>query len=545
MSDIIITSQVNCRYCYKCLRNCPIKSIEFKDGKSFILNQDCILCGNCIEVCPQKARSYISEIDRFKNLINKPFLVSIAPSFFAHFDEPLKVISILKSLGGIAIQETAVGADIVSFSYKKLMTKSNKTVMTTACPVIVELAEHYFPEVLEYLAPFLSPMNAHSIYMKQLFGDFPIVYIGPCIAKKKEGIGYIDLVLTYKELEVFLKEKGIKVEEFEESFPTPPYPDRGRIYPISGGINATLDGNWTRHLVVEGIENIINIFRNLVFMEEGFFIEASSCFGGCINSLGIRNDISYLEKRNRILRFTKRLKEINGENINPNLIKIDITRRFNSKKKELLIKEEDIKEVLKSIGKDSPEKELNCSACGYSSCREKAIAVLQGKAEREMCLTYMIDRATSVSNVIIDNFPNIFIIYKDKKVIYVNPSGKAFLKDREDLITKIILEIENNNETSLELAIDNKKYFFFVKTFELPQDNGKVAMLIDITQEKLQREQIEALKRETIENMEKVINKQMLLAQEIASLLGESIAETKSHFIEFKRFIEGEQDANL
>lgn len=536
----ILTSEAQCQYCYKCLRNCPIKSIGFKEGKSFILSEDCILCGDCIDVCPQKARTYLKEINRFKKLINSPFLVSIAPSFFAHFDEPLKVIGLLKSLGAVIVQETALGADLVSSYYRRIFLESKKTLITTSCPVIVDLAEFYFPEAIEYLAPVLSPMNTHAIFMREFFGDLPIIYIGPCIAKKKEGKDI--LVITFEELDSFIEEEKMNISSFKDTLPDPPYPNRGRVYPISGGINSTLDGDWKRHIVVEGIKNVIEIFKGISTMESGFFIEASSCIGGCIQGPAIRKDLSYLEKRNRILYYQEILKSAGDSR--PIYFDIDISRRFSSKKRSIFIREEDIIGVLRSIGKDDPKKELNCGACGYNSCREKAIAVLQGKAEREMCITYMIDKATSVSNLIVEEFPNIVIIYKDKHPIYLNPAGEEFLSNRKELINHIIFEIEDNNATVIDLDIDTKKYSFFVKTFALPNDYGKVAMLIDITREREQRSQIEVLKQESLVKMEEVINKQMRLAQEIAGLLGESIAETKSQFLAFKRYLE-EEDVNL
>ncbi len=540
MDKLVLTQEINCRYCYKCLRNCPVKAIRFNKGKSSVIDDDCVYCGTCIEICPQHARVYRTDIEDFAKYIDKPFLVSIAPSFFAHFDQPFKVITFLRKLGATYIQETSLGADIVSFHYKKYANlRKGKTSISTACPVVYELAEKYYPEVIPYILPFLSPMNVHALYMKKYFGDFPVIYLGPCVAKKKDGENYVDLILTFEELDNFIKKNNIDVDPLEKSFPNAPFPKRARIYPISGGINSTLDGNWENHLVVEGVDNIIKIFENIHTYGEGFFIEASACFGGCINGPAIRKDLTLLEKRRRIISYTERMKSLEGEVINCENVDLNIRRRIEPQKKVIDIPEEKIKAVLREMGKDNPKKELNCGACGYATCRDKVIAVILGKAEKEMCITYLLDKVSSVSNAIIENFPSIVIIYKNNNLLYLNPFGEKFFEDKSSLLDYIIEEIESG-KNPLEISIDDKRYIFFIKTFALPDQSGKVALLIDITGEKEKEEEINLLRKESMEKIEEVINRQMLLAQEIASLLGESIAETKSYFARFKEFLKKE-----
>ncbi|PMQ02023.1 MAG: ferredoxin [Dictyoglomus sp. NZ13-RE01] len=539
--NIIITKEIDCQYCYKCLRNCPVKSIRFSRGKSYVLNDDCILCGVCIDVCPQQARTYISDLPRFSEIIQKPFLVSIAPSFFAHYDEPLKVLTFLRKLGATFIQETAVGADIVSFYYRKSFHENkNKSIITTSCPVVYNLAEKYYPKVINYLAPFLSPMNVHANFMKQYVGDYPIVFIGPCIAKKLDD-EKVDVVLTFEELDKFISMEKVNINLLPETYPDPPYPNRGRFYPISGGINNTVGGNWENYLVLEGIDNIVKIFENIENFKTQFFIEASACFGGCIGGPAIRKDTSLFEKRQRILEFERRLSQLSGEIVNPEEVDLQIEREFFAKSKEIHVPPEKIEEVLREMGKTSPKKHLNCGACGYSSCREKAIAVVLGNAEKEMCITYLIDKVSSISNTIIERIPNIVIIYQNNKLLYLNPKGEEFFEDKMELIDYVLEEIESG-KSYIELSIDNENYVFFVKFFNLPQSHGKVALLIDVTAEKQKDERLKNLKKEALEKIEEVINRQMYLAQEISSILGESIAETKSYFLKFKNFLEEDVD---
>lgn len=537
---LIFSNEVDCRYCYKCLRNCYVKSISFERGTSEVIEEECIACGKCIEVCPQGARVYRKDLNELDRFVGKPFLVSIAPSFFAHFDEPFKVIGALKRLGAIAVQETAVGADIVSKNYREYFEKNAKTIISTACPVVVNLAEKYYPEVLEYLAPFDSPMVAHAKFMKFFFGNFPVVFIGPCIAKKAEAGEYVDLVLTFEEIEEYLQ--GFDLDS-SESYPAPPYPSNGRLYPFSGGINLTVNGNWQNHIVVEGVENIARIFEKIDTLKIPLFIEASACNGGCVEGPLMRKDTSLMEKRTRIILNHQKLSEVNASKVNVENLSLNVKRKFTDKSKQVNVPEEKIQEVLKLMGKDEPSKELNCSACGYKTCREKAVAVVLKKAEPEMCLTYLIEKIKSTANLVVEESPNAVFIFKDSEITYKNRAAeKLFFKFGEETVLKLL-----NSKTAgdyLELNNQDDYAAFFVKSFELPEDGGNVLMLIDISKEKLQEKKINEIKKQAFESIEEMLNKQMKTAQEIAGMLGESIAETKSQFINLKKILE-EKDARL
>lgn len=539
MSELIITRETNCQYCYKCLRNCPVKAVSFRDGKTAVLQDECILCGKCIDVCPRRAIVYKTDIDELERLIGKPFLVSISPSFFVHFDQPFKVLELLKKLGAVAVQETSIGGEIVMYKYKSFIdSKRSGTFISTNCPVVVELAQKYYPEVIPYLIPVLSPMNAHAQFMKEYFGDFPLIYFGPCIAEKKETSENVDLVLTFEELDRFIKRHNINIDDFEDIYPDPPFSKKGRTYSISGGISSYLNGDWEKHILVEGIENVAKLFESIDAVGDGFFIEAFSCSGGCLNGTAIRKDLSILKKREKLLYYNEKLNGSKGELISPENIVIKAERKFQSEKKVVDVPEEKIKEILKEMGKDTPIKELNCGACGYSTCRDKAKAVILGKANKEMCLTYLLDKAKSVSSAIVENSPNIVIISKDGKVIYKNPIGERFFEKRDYLVESVIKDVEDG-KNPLEIEVDSKRYAFIVKTFTLPENNEKVILLVDITGEKQKEEELDRLKEESIKKIEEVINRQALLAQEVAGLLGESIAETKSYIVKFKEFLKG------
>ncbi|MBB6062640.1 iron only hydrogenase large subunit-like protein [Thermosipho japonicus] len=532
MEKYIISNQANCKYCYKCLRNCPVKSISFSDNISKVIDSECILCGKCIEVCPQDAKNYLFEYERLKDFFGKKFFVSIAPSFFSYFDEPFKIISYLKKNGAI-ISETSVGAELVSKEYEKL----SGIKISTACPVVVNLVEKYYPEKIKYLSPVVSPAIAHARFLKQYFGNYPLVFIGPCIAKKRELEKEYDLVLTFEELEKFLESENIDILDFEDDFPQEPYPKLARFYPISGGILKTLGETFDQVFNIEGVKNIKDFLDRVDDIDGNYFVEMSACIGGCIEGPASRKDISQLEKRIRLSQNIKKIPE--GKTIEN--VELDLKRKFKDKKHYYNYTEQQIQEVLFSIGKTDKSKELNCSACGYDTCREKAIAVLEKKAEKEMCITYLIDKVSTVSNMVVEETPNLILIVKDGNINYKNKAARlTFMSLSNKKLWEFLKDVEQSGFK--EIAVNSKNLKFFVKRFNLPEDSGEVFILTDVTKELEQEERVKIIKKHTIEKIEEVLNKQMLLAQEIASLLGESIAETKSHFTEFKRYMEEEND---
>ncbi|QTA38534.1 4Fe-4S binding protein [Thermosipho ferrireducens] len=524
MEKYIFSNEANCKYCYKCLRNCPVKSISFSDNTSTVIDDECILCGKCIEICPQNAKSYVRDVSELSKFFGGKFVVSIAPSFFSHFDEPFKVIGFLKKSGAI-VSETSLGAEYVSDEYAKMP----HPVITTSCPVVVELFEKYYPEKRQFLAPVVSPAVAHSILFEKLFGDIPKVFIGPCIAKKRELEKHFDLVLTFEELEEFLEEEVLDCE----GFPDEPYPHYARYYPVSGGIIKTVSENFESYISIEGIDNIKKFLDKFQGFDSKYFVEMSACVGGCIEGPATRKDISILEKKVKLINSIKKL----PKSVKELELEIDLHREFENKQIKQNYSDEEIEKVLFSMGKTDRSKELNCSACGYDTCREKAVAVLAGKAEKEMCITYLIEKVSSVSNMVVEETPNLIVISQNNQITYKNKVARLrFMSLSNKKVWEIIKELKDNELKGIE--IQGKVYKFITKRFLLPEDSGEVFILTDITKQLEQEEKIRKLKRQTIEKIEEVLNKQMLLAQEISGLLGESIAETKSHFMEFKKFME-------
>ncbi|WP_290852922.1 [Fe-Fe] hydrogenase large subunit C-terminal domain-containing protein [Fervidobacterium sp.] len=557
-SRYILSDKANCTYCYKCLRNCPVKAISFRHGESFVIEEECVLCGTCVNTCPQKAKQYRNDIEKFLSLARKPFILSIAPSFYAYFKEAFKVLSLLKQLGCVYISETSIGAEYVSEEYAKIFSRSDKPLITTACPVVVELVEKYFPEYADYLFKVKSPASAHAEFLKHMFGNLPKVFVSPCIAKKKELEDVFDAVLTFEELERGLEKifhdgnnntKGIAtlLEKMPETYPDSPHPSRARFYPFSRGVvdsaTAYVGENFP-YYVLEGVENIINFFKTFNGFNEKIFIEASACVGGCINGPTMKREDNILLRRSRLQNAIRVLESLNVKKVDRFSVPIDLKHSLKMRKVEYNIPESEIERIFAQMGKTNPEKILDCTGCGYETCRDKAIAVAVGKAEKEMCFAYLVEKVSSVSNLVVEETPNAIVIFKDSKILYINNSARIlFANYTEDMLISICQRVKESSNRIHELYINSRKVYLYPKVFDLPDDGGTVVLFVDLTEMVQQREHMNELRRRTIEKIDEVLNEQMKLAQNIASLLGESIAETKSRFAEFKKFL-GEENVD-
>ncbi|MGQ9856156.1 MAG: [Fe-Fe] hydrogenase large subunit C-terminal domain-containing protein [Fervidobacterium sp.] len=550
VSKYILSDKANCQYCYKCLRNCPVKAISFKNNESLVIEEECVLCGTCVLTCPQNAKTYRKDRDKMIHLFGKPFVISIAPSFYAHFEEPLKILSLLRSLGAVYISETAIGAEYVTNEYVKVFQKRTGPAITTSCPVVVSLIEKHYPELKDYLLEVKSPALAHYEFLNHMFGSIPKIFVSPCIAKKEELDGKFDVVLTFEELEEIIEKRGFKerVLTSKETFPDAPYPRRTRIYPESGGIisSASFEGKLdSQSYILEGINNIIEFLNTFHSLEEKVLIEASACVGGCINGPTMRKDDNILQRRLRMRKIISQLDKLEGKRIDTDSIPLQIHRTFKDRKVSYNVPDYIISKILEETGKADPVKELNCTGCGYETCREKAKAVAIGKAEKEMCFEYLVEKVSSFSNLVVEETPNAIIIYQNSDVLYLNNSAKSLFSDySNELVIDICNRFKADSSRIHELYVKSRKVYLYPKVFDLPNNGGTVVLLVDMTEMMIQKEKMNEMRKKTIQKIEEVLNDQMKLAQDIASLLGESIAETKSHFSEFKRFL-GDENVDM
>ncbi len=413
-SEIIYTVKDRCKVCYTCVRECPAKAIRIVNGQAEIIPERCIACGNCIRVCNRDAKMFAFAIDKVKRLLQSDKKVSaiVAPSIageFTDISDYRKLVGMIKALGFDYVNEVAFGAELVAQKYKQLMeSQQDRTYISTSCPAIVSFVEMHHPQIIDSLAPVVSPMIAIAKVVKKIHGDdIRVVFIGPCIAKKVEASnnqfdGLIDEVISFVELRRMFMEKGLNEHNIEPATFDPPIAGKGSVFPISGGMLQTVDleEDFVKGeiIVAEGRHDIIEVLREF---EEGY-LEAKMfdllCCNGCINGAGMSSKHQFFHKRKNISNFAKRkYDELDKKQWKQDIetyLKLELFRTYeaNDQRFPNPPQKEEIRAVLAELGKMVPEDELNCGACGYDTCYEHAGAILKGIAETEMCLPYTIDK---------------------------------------------------------------------------------------------------------------------------------------------------------
>ena len=567
---VIDFKDAKCRHCYKCVRHCAVKAITVRDEQARIMVDHCINCGRCLEVCPQNAKTFASDLERVKGYLRQGCrtVISIAPSYAGvlEFDTPGQVADALERLGFAEVRETAEGAALVTNEYKKLVREAKMpNIITTCCPSVNDLIEKYYPDCAEMMAPVVSPMVAHGRYIKKIYGpDVKVVFLGPCIAKKQEAAGdervtgAIDGILTFEELAVWLNEAGIDIHACTDKPMGNPDPKINRLYPVSGGVIQSViteeDADGYHKVFVDGLENCMEMLECLRKGElDHCFIEANVCEGGCAKGPASAHwNTSYVKTKVKIENAVsyKAARDL------PDMRPEEMAKKFGGRSlSDPMPSEEQITRILRSTGKYSPADELNCGACGYSTCREKAVAVFQGKAELSMCMPYALTKAESMSNVVLDATPNmIFVVGNDMKILDCNRKGQELLGvGHDEAVQRYIFEFIETEDIEEALltreSVLNKKVKLEKGRITAEQSivyienlDAVLVMFRDVTREEKIREQHYNLKVETIEMARKVIEKQMMVAQEIAGLLGETTAETKVTLTKLRDSILNEED---
>ncbi|WP_010250208.1 [Fe-Fe] hydrogenase large subunit C-terminal domain-containing protein [Acetivibrio cellulolyticus] len=556
MTEYLVTKNSNCKNCYKCIRHCPVKSLKFTDGQAHIVKDECVLCGECYVVCPQNAKQIRQDVEKAKQLISEnDVYVSLAPSFVAWFHDKsiYDMEQALKKLGFKGADETAKGAFIVKKQYEKMIEeKRSKVIISSCCHSVNTLIQRHYTDAIPYLADVISPMLAHAQLIKKEHAGCKVAFIGPCISKKEEAEkyeGFVDVTLTFDELEEWLGMENIAIE----STGTESEKGRTKSFPRSGGIIDSMDKNENYHyLVVDGMENCINALDNIDKGElDNCFIEMSACRGSCING-------PVLKRKNH--NIIGAILAVN-ENTGANDYTIAMPDRKSLKKeirlegvKKIMPGSSAIEEILKKMGKTSKEQELNCGSCGYDTCRDKAMAVLTGKADLTMCLPYLKEKAESFSDTIINNTPNgIIVLNEDLEIQQINMAAKKILNlpVYTDLFGSPVVRILDPIDYALaigndEKCYDRRKYFAQYQKYvdETIIYDKEYHIIIIIMKDVSEEEKIKNAKinqsKAAIEITDKVVEKQMRVVQEIALLLGETTAETKIALTKLKETMQDE-----
>ena len=559
MPNCLTLKKSNCKNCYKCIRHCPVKAIRFSGNQAHIIGNECILCGQCFVVCPQNAKEIVDETEKVKVLLQTgdPVIVSLAPSFIANYDGAgiNSMRKALKKLGFYDVEETAIGATIVKNEYERMIAEEERDIIISSCCHSINLLiQKHYPSALPYLADVVSPMQAHCNDIKQRYQKAKTVFIGPCVAKKDEAEHYegiVDAVLTFEELTEWLKSENIEIEPETDN----DICSRARFFPTTGGVLKTMaqENTGYTYLALDGVENCIAALKDI---EGGkihkCFIEMSACVGSCMGG-PVMEKYHHTETVRDYITITNYAGSKDFEVSQPKAIKLKKHFEF-IEQRSPQPSEYEVNNVLRQMGKFKPSQELNCGSCGYNTCREKAIAIIQGKAESSMCLPFLKDKAESFSDTIVNNSPNGLIVLNDQlEVQQINKAAREIMNIRyasDVLGTQVIRILDPTPFMKVRdtgVGIHNERVYFaeykryVEQTIVYDRDSRLlVGIMRDITEEQYAKERKDNISKQTVEVADKVVEKQMRIVQEIASLLGETAAETKIALAKLKESISDE-----
>lgn len=541
MREILRLKKTNCKNCHKCIRNCSVKSIRFTAGQAHIVEEECILCGRCFAVCPQNAKVIASDLEKVKVLLQQgQVYASVAPSFAASYPgigiDSLEMA--LKKLGFAGAEETAIGATIVKKEYERILEEERPNILVSSCcPSINLMMRKYYQDILFTLAPVITPVQAHCRDIKRRHPDAKVVFIGPCISKKAEAEedSLIDAVLMFDEFNNWLSEEGIELEKSEDRREG----GKARLFPTAGGIIETMVKNpGYTYFAVDGVEKCMDVLEEI---REGSlhrcFIEMSACEGSCADG-PILDKMKNTPAQNylQVVRYAKKqdflVNEYDREDIR------EIHEPIPQKTEQP--SEAEIEAMLTKMHKVSGQRELNCGSCGYDTCREKAAAIIQGKAEISMCLPYMLNRNGDLSDSVVVNFPDAVIVLNEKLEIQrLNTKAKKILRvmDEGDVLGENIGRLLDPEPFEMVMlkkrdVVDEQVYLaeyelYVEQTIMYDSESRQfICVLCDITTEMDLREKKRASQYQAIEIADDMAKKQLKIVQSIASLLGETTSDT-------------------
>ncbi|MEF9893555.1 MAG: [Fe-Fe] hydrogenase large subunit C-terminal domain-containing protein [Anaerorhabdus sp.] len=558
MNHYIRLAESNCRNCLRCVRVCPTKAMTYLDHQPKIIEDECILCGKCYTICPHSAKKVNSDLQSVKDWLAKgeKVVLSVAPSFVAIWPKFKQLENDLIKKGFYKVEETAIGAKLVSESYAYLIREGKmKNIISTCCPAVVSLVEKEYGDLVEQLAPIVSPMVAHGKDIKSRIPDAKVVFLSPCIAKQKEKDDLrfkdaINATISMQDLIYFVKEDQANEEisewdDFDGSI--------ARLYPTPGGIIKTLprEGGYKK-VNVEGVDRIKQVLDSIRSgMLEGYFFELSACHESCMGGpLLVHCEHNEWLGQSVIRSSVDENKKIHEQQPKDDLM----TAWENQNIQHPVHREAEIQDVLYMMGKTTADKEYNCGACGYETCRDKAIAVIEGKADPKICLLNALERAESVSNLIIENTPNgIIVLDNECNIVEINPSAKMLLDlDIVNVVGMPIQSILPSNEL-IELIKNTRRVQYYRCAYpqyhrilehaimKLEAEEYYVIILMDLTVEETKEKVMKQIRQQTIEITQQVIDDQMRTVQEIASLLGETTAKSKVALTKLKKAMEEDE----
>ena len=560
-TSILQFHTANCKNCYKCIRNCPVKAIRVQNQQAQIIEEQCVLCEKCTSVCPQHAKVEHNDIPDIQKEIaaGKKVIASVHPAYLFRYgwNSIHSLEKCLQKIGFWKVFDAAQGAFMMKEKYTQFLEiqQQKKLVISSNCPVIVRMIEKKYPRIKEYLAPVYSMMQMHTEYLKEQYPEAILVYVSPCISvmsELNEPQAHMDYVITFRELSNWMND--VPENYLEECEKKEIY--LSRMTAVAGGLIQTMiPVAGQKYLSVDGIDQCKEILRELqTGGYENYFIEMNACKNGCIGG-------PYSQKREKkLLDALIGIRESSMENGQP-----DYQRDYHIEIPEIperkfvqeeiypgkTVTKEQITHVLQEMGKYTKEDELNCGACGYDTCREKAVAVIQGKAEVSMCIPYMREKQEDYANIIINAMPGLLVtVDYDLNIVQLNKAANDLfdITRKKHLLGKQAGEIMDDyamvNMIAFEREIvqdciyleEQKRYIERVLTNDR-KNKLILCIMKDVTKEKEWEKKQKRAKINAVQMADKLAEEQLRIVHEIASLLGETAADTKVAVEDLKQTI--------
>lgn len=560
---IITKENAHCLDCYRCLRKCAIDAIDFSTGRAQIIQDKCVLCGECVSECPQKTKKIITDKQRVIEALetDKPLALSIGGmvvSFFQCMD-PESIIEKAYQIGFSFVETVDVIEPVVMGEISSYIRKhDDQFFISSHCPTIVNLIEKHYNHLIPHLLPFPSLAKIHANEIRQKYPDYEIVYVTACPGEfnNPDIVDSVDYIITFLDFEQLLKYMKKKSDEVPS----------GILAPYRGGYSFTVIGNMATQLLrngvlregyiewYSGLDNCINILNGLKEddLPDVDFLELMSCSSGCVSGLDLEKRGSILDRCLCLERYYHSREERPVRILESKIGKREFCAR---PYEEPDVSLDEVAKEMRTFYEQAGTKILNCGACGFDSCYEKSAAVVRGQAERNMCISYMKAKAETLANGIVNTSESGVIVFDNKmRILQTNPRAHEILSgyDLKDgnVLTDYIDSRKLNRVVYDGKIIHNQLYHYqelniWTQETIQPMEGmpGHFLMTIrDFTEQIKQKQELEAVKKQLLIKASEVINDQMRIAQEIASLLGETTAQTKITLLQLINEFEQEKE---
>lgn len=421
MNEVIIVKPEKCVGCNSCVRNCPAPEAntvkQLDDGRFFVSvnNDKCVACGECVRTCNHGARDYIDDTDEcMSHIIKEKLIIVVSPAIKAALPTKWKGVLDWFKGQGCTIYDGSLGADICTWAHVRAIEQETVgNIVTQPCSAIVRYIETYQPKMLQNLSPIHSPIACAAIFIrKYLRRNNPIAFISPCIAKKLEfeDTGLVDYNVTIDKLLEYFERNGISIpvdtsDNFEYKFDEQ-QGQLGSIYSRPGGLR---DNIWLHDPEVnittsEGVHKVfgeLDMYARMPESKHPQVFDVLSCEFGCnvgpaaktnqtvFDVMAIMRKVERDAKNRRKSGFMGRGDDKLFKRFDDELRLSDFLRNYKPSVPTPIPSEQQLEPIYAKMGKHTKEdKEYNCHACGFDSCRDMAIAIARGLNTPENCVIH-------------------------------------------------------------------------------------------------------------------------------------------------------------